>query len=173
MTNMTEGGAAVHDQMQRWDVDYAAEPLVGVGPRERVTLAAPGGRFPLAVAVTAVETATAPDAATVIMIGDLDLDTIRERLGGDARAQLDAMIAEKRVIVVNEDTLNVQSAAEYLTEDELPAFTLAVQSVAEYLPLPDLTAPARTVVFPEVRPSRQARRAAERQQRKHKGAGVG
>ncbi|MFT2718970.1 hypothetical protein ACMT4L_03095 [Deinococcus sp. A31D244] len=138
-----------------------------------MTLAVPGGRLPLAVAVSAVETAAAADAAIVIMFGDLDLDTIRERLSGDALAQLDAMIAEKRVIVVNGDTLDVQSAAGYLTEDELPAFTLAVQSVAEYFTLPDLTEPARTVVFPEVRPSRQARRAAERQQRKHKGAGVG
>ena len=94
------------------------------------------------------------------MIGDLDLDTIRERLSGDALARLDAMIAERRVIVVNGDTLDVQSAAEYLTEDSRPKFTL-----------PDLTEPARTLVFPEVRPSRQARRAAERQRRK--GAGVG
>ena len=157
MTNITAG-----TEGKRWDVDYAAEPLVGVGPRERVTLAVPGGRLPLAVAVSAVETAAAADAAIVIMFGDLDLDTIRERLSGDALAQLDAMIAEKRVIVVNGDTLDVQSAAEYLAEDERPGFTL-----------PDLTAPARTVVFPEVRPTRQARRAAERQQRKPKGAGVG
>lgn len=94
------------------------------------------------------------------MIGDLDLDTIRERLGGDARAPLDDMIAERRVVVVNADTLDVQSAVEYLTTPRMPDFILT-----------DLTEPAQAFTFPEVRPTRQARQAAERQQRK--GARVG
>ncbi|MGM9319293.1 hypothetical protein [Deinococcus aquaticus] len=67
------------------------------------------------------------------------------------------MVEQKRVIIVDGDTLDMQFGSTQF---------ISASSV-------DLTEPARTVVFPEVRPTRQARRAAERQQRKRKGAGVG